>query len=404
MFKQKPSLEQIPPKKGLLHTQISLFDPGILPGATAHWHYELDRRRQEILIACHPDWKHRALKYLGKTEKTPQLTGQELSNWAPQANTKKLVAKLEANPADHESRILLAVTVSHANKNLPLEVYRAILLQIAVVCRLNQIDMTCIRHLLAAQNTYLQHAHHQMSGELQRLSSYAELASYGHNPQNRKEALKKVDRIRSNMDIIQGYRSILKRSHNKPSHNPLQINFSTLAKELQNASDIKTLEEQFLVLATQMRSSLLMRHPLQRISEVLMQALPDSPLGSWIAARVYMGEIWFLALHYKSGDRRTDIVKQAHECFENAYVHWKHAIQTSKKITPELKNTLAVEYAQCSYLFHNLMIRSMGSRYPMSEIKQRLVSAKHLISEIQNSHATKLALKLETAMDIEGLL
>ncbi len=404
MFKQKPDLDQTSPKKGLLHTQIALTDPGILPGAVPHWHSELERRKQEILMACHPDWKQRALKYLGKAEKTPQLTGQELLNWAPQQSTKKLVFKLEANPADYESRILLAIAVSHTNQNLPLEVYRAILLQIAVACHLNQVDTTSVRHLLNAQNNYLQHVQYQMSGEIQRLSHYVELASYGHHTENRKDALLKVERIRSNMDIIQGYRSILKRPYAQNGQEAVKVDFSTLAKELREASDASMLEEKFLILALRMRSSLLIHKPLQKIAEVMMHALPESPLGAWMYARVYMGEIWFLALHYKSGDHRSGVTKQAYQCFENAYTYWKHAIKAMAKISPDLRNTLAVEYAQCSYLFHNLMIRNIGNRYPLSEIKQRLVGARSLISGIQNSQAVKLNSKLEMAMEMEGLI
>jgi len=195
---------QTPPQEGLSLIDVEAQDIENIPGVALHWGEEIKKRKQEILEWDHGSFLKKTFTSLGSNK---GVSGEDIAKYTPVPPVFKLVKILKKNPLNYRSRVQLVSLVSKG-RDLPIEAYRALLLQITVAHTLGKFSIQGLQVAISVQTAYFRHLQAKCRHEirLQRLRKEKALRR-GVVIEGMKNNWKKINPlIHRNINILSNYR------------------------------------------------------------------------------------------------------------------------------------------------------------------------------------------------------
>ncbi|MBF0240451.1 MAG: hypothetical protein HQM12_22335 [SAR324 cluster bacterium] len=201
--------ESSDPKEGLTHLKIIAKNIGNIPGLVTHWEGDIKKRHDEILKAKNATFIMRAKAMLGgKFGKLywEGVTGEDLAQHHPTKTATDLVERLKTDPMDYQARIALVTLLGQTGRELPVEVYRTMLLQSTVANTFGVFSIPGIQVALWAQNTYLNQLQAKCRHDVRTIENKIILAKKATGTE---EQIKTLERLKAvinrNIRVIQEY-------------------------------------------------------------------------------------------------------------------------------------------------------------------------------------------------------
>ncbi len=368
---------QVKPEEGLSHLPVFSSNLGHIPGTIKHWDGEVNKRKQEIL-----NWNNRSTvqKTLGQlTKVAPEsVSGEDIAQYCSFAPVLKMVQTLKKDPLDYKTRLQLVSVIIEKTKGLPVEAYRALLLQATVAHTFKMFSMQGIQVALAAQETYLQ----QLQAKCRHDSRILKL----HNKDKEDKELEQLQNlIHRNLSILEKYLE-----HTTKDGETAQYQF----KEVFRIEDIKEIllgqgkkKKDLLsygpAVVHHLRHHTLLLSCVHDISDIMLKIEQHNPIGYFLKGRIHMSEMKLRLSRYQAGLRSEVNKKNIQQLFKQTYYYYGQAVRLSgglyKKGSNEL--TILLEYVNTLRYFIHIIAEIIQLKMPQSWVIDNLKRAMMLLRQ-----------------------
>lgn len=413
------NLETTTPEAGFASLKINVNEIGHIPGLSAHWKFELEKRKKMILETKPTTLKERFSKIIGRSNLPAEASGEELLQWHPSTEARKLVDQLKADPKDSFVRLQLVSLIGKSQREFPNEFYRCLLLQSTVACMLGELNLTGLQIVLFTQSLYLSKLFQQAQLQIKRLQGFLEkVTADGVQNEQRRTLQQTIDEIKTNMKLIKKYQEQTSKAMNTQVGNLhcvirldaiQELLFNTRGSETEQETQ-KEIMKQACVLMPLLRFIPLLQETAHEWADWMIK-LEDLSVSNFLKARLYLGQMVFEIERYEAGERNQDVQKQIQTAFRDAYKYYGIAVhKVGGDVQSDTDITIHIEYASLIHYFYKTAVSLLKIKVPSDWLKSVLPKAQKALLAAQSKEISnraesikKLQLALARALEAEGI-
>ncbi|MBF0349557.1 MAG: hypothetical protein HQM11_00910 [SAR324 cluster bacterium] len=395
--------ESSDPKEGLTHLKIIAKNIGNIPGLVTHWEGDIKKRHDEILKAKNATFIMRAKAMLGgKFGKLywEGVTGEDLAQHHPTKTATDLVERLKTDPMDYQARIALVTLLGQTGRELPVEVYRTMLLQSTVANTFGVFSIPGIQVALWAQNTYLNQLQAKCRHDVRTIENKILLAKKATGTE---EQIKTLERLKAvinrNIRVIQEYMTHAAKATELSKYMFTEMfDINDIERQLNSDQSKPELKQHLYVKAYAiihfLRFHLLLQTYAVDITDKFVLHDKDNSLGYFLKARVYMSEMTYMVNRFRAGAIGKEIRKDIQELFKKTYHFYGLALRRTGSSKRSLKKkghelTILLEYASVLRYFIQTSVHLLNIQLPRPWILENLKRVQKLL-QIQLEFGDKM--------------
>ncbi len=401
--KSHRTLKDIPPEQGLTNVKIRPNEVGNIPGMIEHWKMDIKRRHTEVNVWQKQSFLKRASELLKGKKLSPEATGEEIAKLHPTKNALDLVKKLKQNPSDMVSRLELVSIVAKSGRELPIEVYRTLLLQATVACSFDELSNVGLQNVLWIQDVYFTKLFYRSKGEVASLedkvkSAEAQAQKNAYSLQAR-QLRTYVNEILRNMEIIKSYQKHTAKALENQAVYHATLDFDEFTaflleeetkkggvedkkREERRHNLIKKTSEILLLL----RALPLLGDQVKRVGDSLKKLDPNDPVVFFMQAKAAMTDLIFKVSQYQAGERTDDVRQSIQDAFKNTYHLYGIATRKVGKLPKtKMEFTIFIEYASLIHYFYKVAKNTLGLPLPREWLQGVLLKALDMLQMAQET-------------------
>lgn len=398
IFGDSKTLAEVNAEEGISHLKIKAQEIGNIPGLIAHWRAEVNKRKKEIRAYKNTSFMQRTASLIKGESVSPSVSGEELSRYHPTKAALEKVKLLKRDPTDMMARLELVSIVAKSGRDLPIEVYRTLLLQATLACCFGEFSNAGLQMVIWTQDIYFSKLFYKCQGEALALSSKIEKEEGKNNAFSRQsQGLKNhIGMVTRNMEIIKSYQKqtekALKESkavHNTALHLDEITSFllEVGGKEQRNRkqdekcmSIVKRAAELLLLL----RVLPLLREETDKLSNHLKKLDENDPVPHFLEAKIQMTDLIFKVGMYKGGERTPEMINKIQESFKKTHNLYGLAVKKVGKLPKtEMECNVLIEYANLMHYFYKISKTILGINLPVEWLGAVFPKAIKLLQLIQ---------------------
>ncbi len=399
--KSHTTLNDVPPEQGITHVKIRPNEVGNIPGMIEHWKEDIKRRRNEIINWKNQTFVQRATGLIKGKKLSPEATGEEIAKLHPTKNALDLVKKLKQEPTDMVSRLELVTIVAKSGRELPIEVYRTLLLQATVACTFEELSNVGLKNVLWIQDVYFSKLFfkskaemNSMEGTLKTASSQGRENIYSIQASKLRQY---VNDIRRNMEIIKSYQKHAAKALETQPMYATNLTFDEVTSFLLDEEDQqknskkrdekrKKLVKKATEIVLLIRAIPLLYDQAERLGSHFKKLDPNDPVLHFLQAKIAMSDLIYKVSQFQGGER-TDVVRQGiQEAFKNTYQHYGVAVRKVGKMPKtKMEFSIFIEYASLIHFFYKVAKHTLGMSLPREWLHSVFKKALESLQMVQES-------------------
>ena len=394
---------------GISQFMTHISNHAFVPGAVKQWDEDLQQRRDSI-----KGWKKRGL--LRITKKMPDtMSGQSILDFCSIPPAVKLVNILKKKPSDLEARLQLVAVVLNQRRDLPVEAYRELYLQAAVVQLFDKYSMRGMQLALSTQDTYLRRFQAKCRHGLRISEKEVEEAPANEPMENKKVRDRKSMMIKKNINIIQSYLDHLQVVSDFIKC-PID-KLSTGTNSFKGTYQLPTLKEIVLnenrekaqlfqigvSIADFLKFHTLVSGITFRFPELMIRSEKEHALGYFLKGRIYLSRLVFALSRYEAGTKTESLKKEIQSLFKSTYHSYTEAVKKAGGHYAAGENDIKIliEYANVIRTFLYSIAKTINIIVPKAWAVDNIKRALQLLKQAESDHVAIQLLLKELGKDIE---
>lgn len=403
---------QTDPKKGINHLKVSSQNLLLLPGAFPHWAEEINLRKQEIQEFSKRSLLDVATSLFSKAQVSDGASGNDIAQYYSIPPIQKLVQKLKQDPNDFQARIRLVEVVATSKKEIPLEGWRALLLQASVALSHGHFSVQNIQIALQVQKQYLLQSqakcrHDSRLLELRINAPSNESKISDEAKQSYEKIKKKVD---SHLAVIRRYLD-----HTEKGKDSLKFQFEGMFNidyleeaAIMDQQEKKIAKNQIFsrlnVIINYLRFHTLMFKNLYKLTDQLIQLDKDNPIGDYLKGRTQLSELILRVSRFQESDNLEASKKEIQLLFKQCYHHYSQAVRKVGGNYEEGRTEVGilVEYVGSLRYFISVVSKVIRLKLPPDWVVDNLTRAKLILKQAELDDSRIVKLQNQIDLDIKA--
>jgi len=238
-------------------------------------------------------------------------------------------------------------------------------------------------------SNYLNKLHSHCRTQSSKIQGYLESTSgrMQGDKKKRQMLVKKEQAIQKNIYLIQCYQKSFSNIVKKePGASQVTLELDKLTELFLVGSSCqkkdankKILKSAFLMI--QIMRYLPLLHPVaHELSDLIINLLPDHPLGPFLKARLIITKMAFSINQFEAGEKTSEMQKEIQNAFKEGYQYYGVAIKKIGKASDEMESAILFEYAQTFRNFYYIAQNILGIKLPREWVKSGFIRAQKALS------------------------